>query len=395
MKKVLLINPNKDFFSNPMLVLLLDELMEQNTDLNLIYPAQYIDLPSKYSGCKQLQFTAFNVNWTRKFWKSISKILSYWKVIRYCKKNQISSVVGVDPVGIIIAGRIQRFLKKSSLHYISFELFFKDELSQEKSYLKIKEKEVNYTKKIKSLVIQDEVRFESLRQENQLETTDFKTFFVPVSPAKIEFTEEEKNHWRNQYRKKLGIQQDQTVLIHSGSVAPWGGGEMILKLLELGLPEECILLIHSKFPLDETDPLHKKLIDKQKNGASLILHNAPFSNYEEYLQFLLCTDIGLVLYEADYQSPYTGKNLKNIGLSSGKFACYMSLGIPAITTYSITYSALNEKYNFGIVIENVEQLKESLTNQKEFLMRQDHSTDLYNQELDCRIRIKAYVDFIS
>lgn len=395
MKKVLLINPNKDFFSNPMLVLLLDELIDQHIEVHLIHPPQFVDLPTKYSNFKHIEFTAFNVSWSKKLWKSFSVLRSYWKVIRYCKKNELSSIIGIDPTGIIIAGRIHKFLTKSDLHYLSFELFFKDELKEEKSYLRIKKKELKYVRKIKSLLIQDEVRFDLLRQENKLNPSEFKTFFIPVSPKKIEFTKEEKAYWKKYYREKLGVQKDQIVLIHSGSVARWGGGDILLKLLDLELPEKYIVLIHSKFALDQSNELYKELLKKKEKNFPLILHTEPFSDYEEYIRFLLLADIGLVLYEADFQSPYTGKNIENIGLSSGKFACYMSLGLPSIVTYSKTYEILNTKYNVGIVVKNEIEIKDWLMNQYPSLSESGGSTKLYDQELNNEQRIKAYIDFIS
>ena len=98
--------------------------------------------------------------------------------------------------------------------------------------------------------------------------------------------------------------------------------------------KNVLLLIHSKSELNPQNKIHNNLLELEKNSESVLIHKTVFSDFTEYLSFLQVADYGLVLYQKDESSPYTGKNIVEIGLASGKFACFMSQGIPVIATSS-------------------------------------------------------------
>ena len=51
----------------------------------------------------------------------------------------------------------------------------------------------------------------------------------------------------------------------------------------------------------------------------------------EHETFINDYDIGLAIYQNDTSNPGTlGRNMENIGLSSGKFSMFMKMGIPVI-----------------------------------------------------------------
>ena len=383
MKHVLFINPNKDTFSNPTLVAVLDKMiLTKKLKVTILAPKQIIDTPSHLTEINFMELPDFSVNWSKKVKSWLPKIIFLIKLIRFCQKNKIKHIVGIDPIGLIYAGRIKRFLKKSILYYFSFEIFFRNEVKNLDYFRKIKEKEINYSKFIDFLVIQDEVRKQLLVQENNLDTTKFKTFLIPVSPNVGIIEGEYKSNWR----KKISIPDDKIVLLHSGSLEKWSGGDLIINLLESGLAENQLVVIHSKSELNLENPIHSKLVELEKQGFPVLIHKTIFSDYEEYLSFLHIADFALVLYEKDESSPYTGKNIEEIGLASGKFSCFMSQGIPVITRNSRIYKELNKKYNFGCVIENLSEIK--LINLNEDF--KFNSLNLYNDELNSMSLVEEY-----
>ncbi len=187
---------------------------------------------------------------------------------------------------------------------------------------------------------------------------------------------------RREHRKELGISDEEIVLIHSGSVAKWSGAELLIELLKKGLPQDYKLLIHCRYKLSEKNSLHAELIRLQQEGYPLILHDKAFPEFREYLNFLQCADYGLAFYIADLSSPYTGKNIQEIGLASGKFACYMSQGIRTIVTSARIYEVLNQKYGFGFIVRDADQLKELLSDNKSLYIDKKNIHKLYYNELD-------------
>ncbi|MES2588245.1 MAG: hypothetical protein V4622_04640 [Bacteroidota bacterium] len=392
MKNVLFINPNKDFFSNPTLVYLLKEFGKKGLQIHLVMPTQSVELPESFSNIKHVKFNTFNLTWPKKIWKWLPIIRAYFKLISYCKKNEISTIIGVDPYGIIIAGRLKRFLKQTEIHYISFEIFFRDELKNFPKELIIKKKEINYSHKVSTLIIQDEIRFNLLISENNLDVKKLKTYFIPVAPEKSVLSLEEKTYWRTFYREKLGIEDDEIVLLHSGSVAKWSGGELILDVLKRELPSKVKILVHSKFPFNSSESIQNELLELKEKGKSVILHDNPFSDYQSYLQFLQVADFGLALYQHDDSSAFTGKNIEHIGLASGKFATYMSQDLPTIVTFSENFEILNQKYNFGCLIHNSDDFFSVLSTIDKQIIDKSTISELYENELNPKNRVNLYLD---
>ncbi len=383
MKQVLFINPNRDTFSNPTLVAVLDKMiLSKKLKVTILTPKQVIDAPSHLNEINFIDLPDFSVNWSKKVKTWFSKISFLIKLVRFCQKNKIKDIVGIDPVGLIYAGRIKRILSSLNLHYFSFEIFFRDEVKNLDYYRKIKEKEVYYSKFIDFLLIQDEVREQLLVQENNLNPTNFKTFLIPVSPNCGLIEGDNRSQWRN----KLNIAENKIVLLHSGSMEKWSGGELIIKMLESGLAENQLIVVHSKSEFDLENPIHSKLLELEQQGFPVLIHKTRFSDYDEYLSFLHLADFGLVLYEKDSSTPYTGRNIEEMGLASGKFACFMSQEIPVVALNSRIFKELNNKYNFGFVIENLSEIK--LINLNEDF--KSHTLNLYQHELNAMSLVEEY-----
>lgn len=389
MKNILLINPNKDTFSNPTLVALLEELL-LNTDckITLLAPSQSIPRPEHLSGVKHDLLPELSVNWG----KNMSTWLPKWQFQKrmqtICKAEKVSTILAVDPLGLIIGARIKKSLSKLRLHYLSFEIFFQDEIQKGTYYDKVKRKEIYYSRYIDHVLIQDEVRKSLLYKENNLNDTPYS--LIPVSPNIGNIEKNKSSYWR----EKLGIFKDKMLVLHSGSVSKWSGGEYLIDLLENSLPENVFLLIHSKEKLNSENKLHAHLMDLAQNKKNVQLHDEAFASYYEYLSFLQVADIALTLYKADFSSPYTGKNISEIGLASGKFASYMSQGLPAIVTKSKAYELLQKKHDFGFLVDSKEELRKMLAvfSKESLNQKAANCVSLYENELKPTEKIKEFIE---
>ncbi|MBP9192726.1 MAG: hypothetical protein KBF96_09265, partial [Ignavibacteria bacterium] len=98
--------------------------------------------------------------------------------------------------------------------------------------------------------------------------------------------------------------------------------------------------------------------------------------------------IGLAVYFPNYEDSFSGKNVEEIGLSSGKFSTYIMLGKPTITTSNKIYNYLNEKYNYGYIIDTAEDIKEGIVNIKsEYDMKVSGCKKLFKEVLDPEMKI--------
>lgn len=393
MKHILFINPNKDTFTNPTLVMLFEKLSSSPAArISLLTPEQTLSAPGYLKHIRQVYFPVFGVTWSKKIWTWLPKRKAQKQLERFCEQEQVSLVIAIDPVGLIVGGRVKKQLPHLKLHYLSFELFFSDELASFPYYQKIKQKEVYYSRFIDCLLIQDEERRDLLLTENKISLSNINSFLVPVSPAASGIDPASGPEWR----KKLGIADNQLVLIHSGSLEKWSGGNYVLEILRGGLPANVLLLIHSREKLHVSNPVHRKLLDFKAKGYPVLIHETVFEKYTDYLDFLQVADLALALYQADGNSPYTGKNIAHIGLASGKFACYMSRGIPTIVTRSNSYEKLLRQYDFGFLVANTSDIREIVVslNKAALEEKQKAALQLYTEILDPRKPGNDYVTYV-
>ena len=101
---------------------------------------------------------------------------------------------------------------------------------------------------------------------------------------------------------------------------------------------------------------------RRKNLGNVILSTKLLES-KEYENIIASADIGLVLYKQvpnNKNSKYTQKNIKTIGLSSGKFSYYMKYGLPVVTLNQNSYSELLKHYNFGFNINEFTEMPEAI-----------------------------------
>jgi hypothetical protein len=385
MKKIAVVTPNSDTFTNPTLTSLFHILKEQGIDVFLFGPDQQPSCPDNLTNLK-FKETVFKLNLFRNPRYYSKHWTSYFKIKRLLRKEKIYTVLAVDPLGVIVGGRIKRFFCKSiKLSYLSFEIFFKKELSSH--YLLLKEKEIYYSKFVDSLLIQDLKRRDLILHENNILLPENQIALVPVSPMKIKISEKPDTH------KILNIPKQKKLVVYSGSVGTWCGTNAIIEAFDKGYwIDSHWLVFHTRTSLQADNPFYADLkrLDADRN-IPFSLHPHPYDSFEELAMFLSGFDMALALYYPNNENPYYGQNMRDIGLSSGKFSMYMMLGLPTIVTPCDIYVELLKKYQFGAVISDIEQIGRVLRSSD---FSNQNACNLYEKELQPDKRLENYINIL-
>ncbi len=354
-KHIIIITYNVDVFTNPTIDLFFKKLLAQNIGIILIAPPQHIQ--ADYSGQVIFiqaplfvhKFKLFGIR------KRLSVLRMYFKLFRNLSSFEKMAVIGIEPLGFVMAGRLNMIWKKR-LGYFSFELLFKDEVldffksTGDENYLILKKNEEKYFKKVDFLVIQDEYRCDTICSENNFRPK--KIFLIPVAAVPNEKTPTAN---KLKFKKGLEIPNDKQVIVFSGSLQSWTGMQNLLGKFEEKWDNRFWLLLHSRIELEKGNWFLERINDLRSKGYSISLHNEPFKNLTDLSDFLSQCDFGLVCY-LPIKHPYAGKNIKEVGLASGKFSLYMMLGLPVLATKCKSYEALIKEYDFGVLADTMEDI---------------------------------------
>lgn len=389
MKTIAILTPKADTFSNPTLTILIEKLLEQNYKI-LFYGSEQTIAPEEIS--KKLNYypLPFFFYTFRKNVSSVKKLLKqYYDLYKSMKsENDVRVMICVDPMGLVIAGRVRKLIK-FKLIYASFEIFIREEFASDPKVI-LKDLEIKYSKDVDLVLIQDGRR-EKLLRETVNFSDSVKYVHIPVSPKQIEI-----HSYKNKLKAELNIPADKTIVVYSGTLRKWSGINEILDLFNDKWDNDFWLVIHTHSILEEGDELRKRidcLISKNKN---ISLHNKPFDDFKDYAEFLSGCDIGIATYFPDDNDIFAGKNIKEIGLSSGKFSTYMMLGIPTVTTSNSMYRELNGKYNYGEVIDNTGEIPEALISIKNnYEKKSEGCKAMYESELNPEKKLQTLMNYIE
>jgi len=247
--------------------------------------------------------------------------------------------IGIDSMGIAKGFGYSRDFDVP-LVYISFEIFFHDELLSDQ-LIGLKEEECIASRHADLVIIQDRQRAQLLAKENGLEMERFE--YLPVSPRGPLWCEKS-----DFLRRRFDIPEDTMIVLHSGSFSEWTYPEELLESVA-SWSGDFTLVIHTRYRGNRYVQMFE-----DARLPNVVLSTLPLPT-EEYEYLVSSADIGLLLYKPTPPSPYDQKNIREIGLSSGKFAFYMKHGIPAISVDQLCYARLLADYGFG---ENLGSFRE-------------------------------------
>lgn len=379
---IVIVTKNTDTFNNPTLFGLFYYLDELQIPTTLICERNYFSSQFKYNKiiiwqqpnfyAKRVYITAIRV---------LKNIKNYFLMKKYV--NKVHTIIGIDPEGIIWANQLRtKYFNKASLDYFSFEIFWAKHFNH-------KADEINACKNLRNLIIQDTLREGILRKENLL-STNITSYLIPVAVPQLKNTTTQSN---SNVRQKFNIDDDKKLILFFGSFDDWSGGELIYELIAQNkIPNNYVLIIHSRYPLNPNNNLHKKVLVLAEHNKQLKISVDYIASYQDTIAFIQQFNLGLVLYQPNYEYRYIGDNIYHIGLASGKFAQFMQAALPVITSNLPTYVTLNQTYNFGFTISNINDIHEVLTKEINYNLLSANAQKLFKERIDPTEVLKNYIN---
>ena len=301
-EKLLIIHPEGNIKYNPNLYFLAKILVQEGCDVTIFS----LRRPEIYQG--ELFKGANFVYYTANKFKNL-------KIKLRLLKQKFIHIIGID-TGIIEAEKFASILNVP-YSFLSYEIFFDHELKKlkNKTYINLKNKSRKACKGIQFAIIQDEIRKNLLSNEYGIEKD--KILLMPVAGSDKRVIPKS-----DYFYQHLNIPSDRKILLYIG----WMDDIQLKRLIEHVnfLPSKWVLVIHSRY----------KYIGKIPDGfpANKIYFsfNKPIESIDKIGILLGGCDAGFCSYEASYDTPYTGDNIKYIGLSSGKTTTFLQYGIPVV-----------------------------------------------------------------
>ena len=350
-RRIALFEPYPDLVTNPTLVCLLKALIRggARVDVMMNDTSSLRSLEGNITGYRFPEGLSLWYGDIRTTWRCWSERLSIerLRIEQKFATGAYDLIFGIDSLGIIRGSKYaQRF--KVPLVYLSFEIFFRDELSVQ-TEIEEKQRERVASRLADLVIIQDPGRARLLAAENDLVLDKFEC--LPVSPDG--FGKVEKSDY---LRTRFNISREQTIVLQSGSLAEWTCADELLESV-VEWPKGFVLVVHTPYESRQAERYIQAIRYAKLQNVFLTKEPLPTDEYEE---MVASADIGLVLYKPVPPSRYVQKNIENIGLASGKFSFYMKYGIPVISFAQQEYDRLLKAYAFGENIGSFDEMPDAL-----------------------------------
>ena len=364
----------RDVSTNPTLLLLFEKFHEMGAVVELFAPP-----PEGYLSPEQIisrrsfphifRLWAGGPQRTLRHWILFISSRS-WKSHSYIKKRSYDLFFGIDSAGVIAAHRMSKRFSVPFI-YLSFEMFFRDELTS-RSELDEKSLEIHAARDAAMVIIQDPWRANLLAEENRIPLEKFA--YLPVSPSGAPRAR------NTEYlRQRFDIPKNKTIVLQPGSFAPWTySNELLAGVSEWA--DDFVLVIHTNRVPSKSNKEFARL--QQGSPSNVYFSTQPLS-MGGYEKLVSSADIGLALYKPMALSRDTQKNIQHIGLSSGKFAFFMKYGVPTLSVRQETYRSLLKEYVFGEDLDSIHDIPEALNRiRNNYDFHSQEAKRLFSEKLD-------------
>jgi hypothetical protein len=339
MNRVLLIHPEGNSFNNPTLKCVIDLLLDEQVNVDVRYFKTFAPMPIQ-RGILLLPFgriyrsiknTIFN-NSKFSFFAWVSIWLEWLFIYR-----KYELIIGVDREGLIEAAMLSR-ISSTPFVLFSFEIMFECETSHAYKTL-----ERSAGKYVKYWFVQDTLRADHLQLENKLDPV--KRVLIPLASTGKGMGS------ANRLRDRLGIPSNRYVVLAIGSLTAWSMAREILISVS-SWPDDWVLIIHERYgrTAEALALIGVSVADLPKN--KLYFSDQASVNVDCMDEIMAGVSVGLAFYSPNSNNPYTGNNLKYLGLASGKISTFLRYGIPVIMNDIGMYSTLAKENKFGVVVES-------------------------------------------
>ena len=259
--------------------------------------------------------------------------------------------IGAEPEGLCDAVRYASLLRVP-FAYWSLELLFTDEIKNIYEGV-LKQEEIIKSQQATFTIIQDVWRAQALINENNLDPA--RIIMVPNAPMG-----RARRHQSDFLRRRYKIADERKIVLCAGSLKSWWA--MSDEILEAAAhwPDKYVLVMHSrqKYSYRYLNSLSRKV-----NSDRVIISHDPLTS-AEFRSLIDSADVGIAFYRHlphDKAVRNVGKNIKILGLSSGKVSDYLQSGLPVIVNECIGLSEVIESYNCGICVTDPHRITEALS----------------------------------
>lgn len=274
-----------------------------------------------------------------------------------------------------------RPLKYCNLIYKWFKIpfaFLSLELFAGKKY---KKSDAKAFKNTKAILIQDEERLKTL-----LNKFDAENLSVPVFNApNISIDIDKQNPNLENMTEQFDIAQDKTKCACIGMIYDFVYSFEIAKAFKD--INNSALIYHDRREIDKNDAYIKKILDANPN----IYLSSKVYDYNDIGYVYDGIDIGIACYRP------SDNKYDQIGHSSGKLTFYLKYKKPVIVNRLDGYSDIVEKYDCGVIINDVNNTEEwqNAVNKinSNYQYYSNNSYKCYMEEFDFMTKIKPFLDF--
>jgi hypothetical protein len=374
-RRIAIFEPRGDIITNPSLMCLIDAFHRSGAKIDVMMPSdrQYHSLAGF---ANRFPFPKDFCLWEGSIHKSLVSLKEQFQLLqlnRSFDSGAYDLILGVNSEGLIKGYEYAKHYG-IPLVYVSFELFFRDEISGNKD-IDEKKTECIASQHSDLIIIQDGLRAQLLADENNLQKEKFA--YLPVSPAGVPAV-----HASDYCRRRFNISDGQRVVLHSSSFRSWTYADELVENIA-SWPDSFTLVIHTRYRPKKTDKYIK--MAKDADPSRICISTEPLGVYE-HEQLVASADIGLVMYKSVSHLRYTQKNIQNIGLSSGKFSFYMKYGLPVISIGQPYYEELLSDYDFGENIRDLDEMPAALDRvHRNLAHHQAEARRLFSERLDFNI----------
>jgi hypothetical protein len=239
-----------------------------------------------------------------------------------------------------------------------------------------------------AIIIQDADRLESLSRFH--EAIPSRRFFLPNSPH-CSGSNTDLSPAENYLRRQLNISSRRFphIALHAGMIEDVVYSQELVRAFA-GLDSGFALVLHERRKRRASHPYLQAL--RRLNSRNLFLSLDPVPFDQLYKVFASAT-VGLAFYR-----PIDDNHAK-MGLASGKLAFYLRHGIPVLTNSLPSFAALNEKYGFAVLINDVassEELGNGLeTIMAKYALYSRNARDCFRQEFNFSAKCTLIRSFLE
>lgn len=277
---------------------------------------------------------------------------------------------GVDPDGLDLAAALASMVGAPYAYY-SLELLLSNEVADPREAA-LKQRERALARGALMCVLQDPARARLFTRDTGVEPERIALVpNAPLGPAR----RRPSAYW---YRR-FGLPASSRVVLHAGSLGEWTDIEQIVPSA-VEWPSGWYLVVHTRY-----DAASSAYVDSLRRSAPtgrvhFSLKPVPRQEYDALVDG---AHLGLAFYVPQEGSTYTGANIQEIGLSSGKIAYYLRSGLPVVVNRAASIGALVERAGCGVAVDGARDIAGAIaTIAQSYDSFSEHACHFFDTHLD-------------